>query len=545
MKRIFAFSFLFAVLLFDVAAQNDKSFEIAKNLEIFANVYKNLHLYYVDDVDPGKTMKTAIDAMLASLDPYTNYFPESDMEDVKLQLLGQYGGVGALIHQRGDNVYISEPYEGLPADKAGFKAGDRIVSVNGVSTKGKKNAEVSSAMRGQAGTSVTLVVERNGKQIERTLTRQEIQLPNTPFFGMVAGNVGYIKLNEFTKDAARNVRDAFHKLKQDNPSMAGVILDLRGNGGGLMNEAVDIVNIFVNKGELVVETKGKVASKNIRSYTTASPEDTDIPVAVLIDGYSASASEIVSGSLQDFDRAVIIGSRSFGKGLVQNILPMAYNNQMKITVSKYYIPSGRCIQAIDYTHRDENGRAVKVPDSLKTAFKTRHGRTVYDGFGIEPDVEVQPEYMSNLAIALSQKFLVFDFVTDYVRRHPSIAPAADFEVSDDLYNEFVAYLADKDYSYSTDTEKMIAELRNVAKDEHYLESIDDDLKLIEQRFQQDKKADLSKHRKEIALMIKAEILTRYYYLKGRIQGTLADDPEVLKAVEVLTNKAEYSKLLAK
>lgn len=544
MKHFFAVCVI-CVLGFQAFAQEDKGFEIAKNLEVFSNVYKNLHLYYVDDVDPGKTMKVAIDAMLSSLDPYTNYYPESDMEDVKLQLLGQYGGVGALIHQKDKNIYIAEPYEGLPADKAGLKAGDRIVEVNGESTEGKSTSDVSSAMRGQSGTTVVLKVERDGKMMERTLTRREISLPNVPYSGMVSGEIGYIKLNEFTQDAAKNVREAFVNLKKNNPAMKGVILDLRGNGGGLMNEAVDIVNMFVKKGELVVETKGKVASKTIKSYTLHAPEDLNIPMAVLIDGYSASASEIVSGSLQDLDRAVIIGMRSYGKGLVQNILPMSYNNQMKITVSKYYIPSGRCIQAIDYSHRDENGRASKIPDSLKTAFKTRNGRTVYDGYGIEPDVEVEPRYMSNIAIGLMNKLLVFDYATEFVRKHESIPSADSFEITDEIYSDFVNYLADKDLEYSTVTEKVIKELRDIAKEEKYLESIKDDLDAMEKKFQEEKKDDLEKHREEISEMLKSEILVRYYYEKGRLQGMLKNDPEVMKAIEILGDKSQYEKLLGK
>lgn len=526
-------------------AQEDKGFEIAKNLEIFSNVYRNIHLNYVDDVDPGKTMKVAIDAMLSSLDPYTNYYAESDMEDVKMQLMGQYGGVGALIHQQGKEIYIAEPYEGLPADLAGLKPGDRIVAVNGESTEGKNNADVSSAMRGQAGTDVTLTLERNGKTFDRTITRREIKLPNMSYSGMVNGGVGYIKLDEFTQDAAKNVREAFKKLKSENPGMKGVILDLRGNGGGLMNEAVDIVNIWMKQGETVVETKGKVSAKNVRSVTRMAPEDVQIPVAVLIDGYSASASEIVSGSLQDFDRAVVIGNRSYGKGLVQNILPMAYNSQMKVTVSKYYIPSGRCIQAIDYSHRDANGRAQKVPDSLKTAFKTRHGRTVYDGFGIEPDVEVSPRYMSSLAIALTQKFLVFNYVNKFVQEHESIAKPSEFVVTDDIYQDFVAYLKDKDYEYTTYTEKMLKELRKVAEEESYIDAIQGDLNALEQRFKDDKAADLLKNREEISEMLMSEILMRYYYQKGRVEGMLRFDPEVLKAVEVLTDKDQYSRLLSK
>ncbi len=538
MKKILIVG-LFGILgLFGtLRAQNDdRGFEIAKNLEIFSAVYKNLNLNYVDDVDPGKTIKVAIDAMLSSLDPYTNYFPESQMEDVKLQLLGQYGGVGAMIMQRGDSIYISEPYKGLPADEAGLKPGDRIVAVDGQSTRGKTTADVSSAMRGQAGTNVTLRVEREGKEFERTLTRHEIHLPNVPYYGYVGENqdYGYIKLDEFTTDAAKHVREAFVSLKKEKPGMKGVILDLRGNGGGLMNEAVDIVNIWVPKGTLVVETKGKVASKNMKSFTRLNPEDTEIPVAVLIDNSSASASEIVSGSLQDLDRAVIVGQRSYGKGLVQNILPMAYNSQMKVTVSKYYIPSGRCIQAIDYSHRDENGKAVKVPDSLKTAFKTKGGRTVYDGFGIEPDVELDPEYMSNLGIALAQKLLVFDYATQFYRTHKEIAPAGEFKISDEIYTDFCRFLKEKKLTYSTVTERVIKELREVAKEEKYGDAIEQQIQQMEKRLEEEKQDDLVKHKEEVCQMLKGEILMRYYYDQGRIEGALTDDPVVRQAMKELT-----------
>ena len=539
-KKLFlvaTFSLLTLHFSLSHAQTTDRGFEIAKNLEIFSSVYKQLNLNYVDDVDPGKTIKVAIDAMLGSLDPYTNYFPESDIEDVKLQLLGEYGGVGAMIMQRGDSIYISEPYKGLPADEAGLKAGDRIVEVNGESTQGKKTSDVSGAMRGQAGTQVVLKLERDGKMFERTLTRREIKLPNVPYYGYVGdGSIGYVKLDEFTTDAAKNVRDAFVKLKKENPAMKGFILDLRGNGGGLMNEAVDIVNIWVPRGTLVVETKGKVAAKNLKSYTRLQPEDTEIPLAVLIDGGSASASEIVSGSLQDLDRAVVIGQRSYGKGLVQNILPMPYNSQMKVTVSKYYIPSGRCIQAIDYSHRDENGHALKVPDSLKTAFKTKSGRIVYDGFGIEPDVELEPEYMSNVAIALVQKMLVFDYATLFQRSHESIAPAAEFEISDELYADFCRFLKEKKLSYSTVTERVIKELRDVAKQEKYSDAIEQQLKEMESRLESEKEDDLQKHREEICEMLKGEILTRYYYDEGRLAGALKNDKVILRALEELAPK---------
>ena len=536
------FTFQFSILN-SLSAQDDKAFEIAKNLEIFANVYKTLNNNYVTDVDPGKTMKVAIDAMLASMDPYTNYYPESDMEDVKMQMLGQYGGVGSLIHQEGENIYISEPFEGMPVDKAGLKAGDRIVSVNGESTKGKNSTDVSNAMRGQAGTTVTLGIERDGKTFDVTLTRIEIRMPNVPYSGMVKGDVGYIRLTEFTQEAGKNVREAFRTLKRNNPGMKGVILDLRGNGGGLMNEAVDIVNIWTKSGELVVETKGRVPNRNTKSFTSQQPEDTQIPVAVLINESSASASEIVSGSLQDLDRAVIIGCRSFGKGLVQNILPMPYNNQMKVTVSHYYIPSGRCIQAIDYSHRDANGRAMKVPDSLKTAFKTRNGRTVYDGFGIEPDVEVESPMSSLLTVALYNKRLFFQYANKYVKEHPTIAPAADFTVTDEIYNDFVDFLSDKSYEYTTYTERLFEELHKVAKEENYIDEINQQLEQLEQTFKNAKKADLMRNREDISRYLQDEILVRYYYQKGRIEGSLKDDPDINKAVEILTNPKEYNRIL--
>lgn len=542
MKKIILVLFL-AFCTF-VQAQ-DKGFEISKNLEIFANVYKNVHLNYVDDVDPGKLMKTAIDAMLSSLDPYTNFYAESDMEDVKLQLLGEYGGVGALIHQQDGKIYIAEPYEGLPADKAGLKAGDRILEVNGTSTEGKTTSDVSGAMRGQSGTDVKLKLSRDGRTFDCTLTRQEIKLPNVPYSGILPSGIGYIKLSEFTQEAGKNVREAFRQLKKERPDMPGLIIDLRGNGGGLMNEAVEIVGMFVKRGELVVETKGKLASKNVKSYTRNVPENLDMPVAVLIDGYSASASEIVSGSLQDFDRAVIIGSRSYGKGLVQNILPMTYNTQMKVTVSKYYIPSGRCIQALDYSHRDENGRATRVPDSLKTAFKTRNGRTVYDGYGIEPDVEVEQEYMSALSVVLVQKFLIFDYVTQFVKTHPTIASPSQFEITDEIYSDFRQFLAGKEYTYSTSTEKYLEDLKTIAKEEKYLEALDGDIKALEAKLKADKADDLTKYREEISEMLKSEILSRYYYQKGRIEGSLVHDKDVLKAVEILTDKAQYQKILTK
>ena len=544
-KRVILFLFSFILLGLTLNAQeDDKGFELSKNLEIFSSVYKNLHLNYVDDINPGELMKTAIDAMLEKLDPYTNYFPESSIEDVKLQLMGQYGGIGALIHQQNGNVIISEPYEGLPADKAGLKAGDIIIEVNGQEAKGKNSDQVREFLRGQAGSEIKIKVLRDGKEIEKKFHRQEITLNNVPYYGMLKNGIGYIKLNEFTKDAANNVLNAFKTLKKDN-NMKGLVLDLRGNGGGLLNDAVSLVNIFVDKGQNIVSTKGKIAEKNQTFKTTNSAIDLNIPIIVLVDNSSASASEIVAGSLQDLDRAVIMGQRTYGKGLVQNIIPLIYNAQMKVTVSKYYIPSGRCIQAIDYSHRDDNGRAIKVPDSLRTAFKTKGGRTVYDGFGIEPDVFIEPEYASTLGITIITKFLAFDFASQFVKQNPTIPNAKDFKITDEIYNQFVDFIKDKDYSYSTITEKMLKELKDMSEKEKYSQEIENTIEDLKAKIESDKKNDLIKFKDEIKDILLSEIVVRYYYQKGRIEALLQNDTEVEKAINLLSNQQEYNKILGK
>jgi carboxyl-terminal processing protease len=534
---------LFATSKSFAQIENDKYFEMNKAIETFGSVFKNLHANYVDEINSGDLVKTAIDAMLAKLDPYTNFYPESDMEDVKLQLLGQYGGIGALIHYNNGVVYISEPYEGLPAYKAGVKAGDAIISVDGESAKGKTNDQVRERLRGQAGTEIELELERDGKIIKKTFRREDIQLPNVPYFGMIDKEVGYIKLNEFTKEAAKHVQEAFENLKRQN--MQYLILDLRGNGGGLLQEAVSIVNLFVDKGQVVVSTKAKTVEKNSVFKTTKKAIDTKIPIVVLIDGTSASASEIVSGSLQDFDRAVIMGQCSFGKGLVQNILPLIYNSQMKVTVSKYYIPSGRCIQAIDYSHRDKDGKANKIPDSLRTAFKTKGGRTVYDGLGIEPDVTIEPRYASNIAITLISKFHCFNYATKFVKENPSIASAKDFEITDEIYNDFIEYLKDKDYNYTTRSEKILEDLISSAKKEKLGDETLKEIELIKAQIAEDKSGDLVKYKEDIKEILLSEIVVRYYNQKGRVEALLKHDNEVKQATELLYNKKEYEKILGK
>lgn len=545
LKSFLLFGIATIVLPFCVVAQNntktDRGFELSKNLEIFSTVYKTLYTTYVDDINEGDLIQTAIDAMTNKLDPYTNYYPESQIEDVKLQMLGEYGGIGALIHSKDGNTVISEPYEGQPAYEAGLKAGDIILEVNKQNAKGKTNDQVREYLRGQAGSDIELKVDRGGKIMNFKFKRKAISLTNVPYSGMLTDSIGYIKLNEFTKNAANNVLSAFNTLKKQG--MKGLILDLRGNGGGLLNEAVDIVNIFVDKGETIVTTKGKLASRNQTHKTTKAAVDTKIPIIVLIDQSSASASEIVSGSLQDLDRAVIMGQRSYGKGLVQNVLPLVYNTQLKVTVSKYYIPSGRCIQAIDYSHRDNSGRAMKINDSLRTAFKTKDGRTVYDGYGIEPDSILQTEYASQISIALLLKFLPFDYATQFVSQHPTIPSAKEFRITDEIYDDFVAFLKDKDYTYTTPTEEGIKTLINNAKDEKCDDNIKKLLEQAQEKIKEDKKNDLYKFKDEIKELLLSEIVVRYYNQKGRVEAMIQNDKEIKQAINLLNNTSAYNSIL--
>ena len=549
MKKTKVISLIAGLLLgfsMRVPAQNfpqEDYFEMNKAIEIFGSVFKNLHSNYVDELNSGDLVKTAIDAMLSKLDPYTNFYPESDIENVKLQLLGQYGGIGALIHAQGNKILISEPYENLPAQKAGLKAADVILKIDGESCEGKTTSQVSEKLRGQAGTDVRLTLERDGKQFEKTIKRQEIQLPNVSYYSMLDNHTGYIKLDEFTKDAGKNVLEAYKKLKAEGADK--LVLDLRGNGGGLLNEAVNIVNIFVDKGQTVVSKKAKNVEKSVTFKTTQKAFDANVPLVVLIDAYSASASEIVAGSLQDLDRAVVVGQRSFGKGLVQTVIPLIYNTQMKVTESKYYIPSGRCIQAIDYANRDENGRATKIPDSLKTAFKTKNGRTVYAGSGIEPDVYIEPIYASNIAISLISKSICFNYATEFVKKHPTIAPAKEFEFTDHMYEDFVDFIKDKDYSYTTAREKTIEDLLTTAEKDKVNPQTIEEIKRAKELLIADKQNDIYKFKDEIKELLKSEIVSRYYYQKGRTEVALKNDTELDRAVEILNNTKEYKEILSK
>lgn len=534
----------FIALSFVSNAQKNNDFEISKNLEIFTTLYRQLHLNYVDNINSGDLMKKGIDAMLDDLDPYTVFIPEAEIEDYKLLTTGQYGGVGALIHQNGEYVIVSDPYEGFPAQKAGLIPGDKILEVNKQSAKGKSVSDISAILKGQPGTTITLLIEREGeaKPIEKTLNREEIKLLNVPYFGVVGKSTGYIKLTGFTQDAGKEVKEALLKLKEKD-NITSLILDLRGNGGGLLQEAVNIVNLFVDKGQLVVSTKGKVEERNYSHMTTTNAVDSKIPLVVLVDRGSASASEIVSGAIQDLDRGLIIGQKTFGKGLVQNIFPVSYNSQVKITIAKYYIPSGRCIQAIDYSHKGEDGSADKIPDSLKTAFKTKNGRIVYDGGGIEPDFPMESEKLSNISASLITKYHIFNYANYFKRKNASIANAKDFKITDAIYDDFIKFLSGKEYDYTTKSEKNLQDLKAIAEKENYFEAIKNEYQALKDKLMHDKNEDLLKNKEEIKLLLKDEISSRYYYQKGRIESSLADDKEIIKAIEVMADQALYSKKL--
>ncbi len=545
-KLIFISLVVFFTTTFFCKAQDQtqNDFEISKNIDIFVSLYKQLNTYYVDDIIPGQLIKTAIDAMLKTLDPYTVYIPESDIEDYKFMTTGQYGGIGALIHKRGNYVFISEPYENSPADKAGLKAGDKILEINGKSAKNKTVDEVSTALKGQPGTNVTVVIERDSTQpvLTKDIERQEIKIDNVPYYGLVSDSIGYINLSEFKQNAGNDVRDAFVELNE-NKSLKGVIIDLRGNGGGLLNEAVNIVNIFVDKGQLVVSTKGKIKDKNNIHKTQMPAVDTEIPLVILVDENSASASEILTGAIQDLDRGVVIGQRTFGKGLVQNIVPLSYNSEMKITIAKYYIPSGRCVQALDYFNRDEEGNAPVLPDSLRKAFTTKNGRVVYEGSGIEPDIAMDVPEFSNITIALLNKNHFFDFSVLYNRQHPTISPAAKFQITDEIYDEFLSYLKGKDYTYSTESEMVLDDLKKTATAEKYYDAIKNDFDALKEKILSEKKNDLIANKEQIKQVLKMYIVPLYYYQKGRIESSLKDDPEVIKAISVLKDKKRYTSIL--
>jgi carboxyl-terminal processing protease len=522
----------------------DNYFEISKNLEIFTSTYKELNSNYVDDVDAAKLMRTGIEAMVESLDPYTNYISESEVEDYRFMTTGQYGGVGASIFQRDKNIYIRETYEGYAAQKAGLLPGDMLIEIDGKTLFGKSNNEVSKSLKGQAGTELVILIKRKGveKPFKVALKREDIQINNVSYYGMISDEIGIIQLKGFTQNAAREVKNALTELKK-NINLKGVVLDLRGNPGGLLHEAVDISNIFVNKGELAVDTRGKNKDANKKYFTINEPIDATIPLAVLTNSSSASASEIVSGVVQDLDRGVVVGQRTFGKGLVQVTRPLSYNAQLKITTAKYYIPSGRCIQALDYSNRNEDGSVGKVADSLIKEFKTKSGRKVYDGGGVAPDISVDVTTYSIVTQTLITKNIIFDYVNDYVAKNPSAPSLQSFSLTKAEYDDFINYVKSKDFDYKTKSEKMLDDYKDAAVSEKYYDAIKADLESLKTKFLHDKNADLIKFEAEIKEILEEEIASRYYYQKGRIQQSLKNDLEVKKAIEILSNKNMYTDIL--
>ncbi|MCX7697119.1 MAG: S41 family peptidase [Bacteroidales bacterium] len=525
---------------------NDKDFEITKNLDIFITLYKELNQNYVDELIPGELIKIAIDKMLESLDPYTVFISESEIEDYRFMTTGQYGGIGALIQKIDNQIVISEPYEGFPAFEAGLRAGDIILEINGKTVAGKNISEVSEMLKGAPGSEVQVLVRHpiTLKEEKYTIIRKEIKINNVPYSCMVHPEVGYIKLTTFTQGASQNVRTSLEKLRTENPEMKGLILDLRGNTGGLLHEAVNLVNLFVDKGIIIVQTRGKIQEANKTYKTLNHPVDKNLRLVVLIDGNSASASEIVAGSIQDLDRGVIIGQKSFGKGLVQNIIPLVYNTSLKVTIAKYYIPSGRCIQAIDYSHK-EKGSPIKLPDSVQRTFYTKNGRPVKDAGGILPDISIPYDSLSNISVALLSKNHIFNYATLYVYEHPQKPMIENFSLSDEEYQKFINYLQDKDFDYTTRTEKKLLELKQTLEDEKYFQLVSSEFELIRQKVSHDKNRDLILFKNEIKRLLEVEIISRYYFQKGRIQYDLSDDKEIKEAIEILTNEAQYKKILQK
>ena len=550
MKRI---SVLLIGLLLSITAigqEKQNNFEISKSIDIYNSLLRELNMNYVDEINPAELNEAAIDAMLGGLDPYTVFIPESEIESYRLMTTGEYGGIGALIQYDGEYTRISEPYEGWPAQKAGLQAGDAILSVNGVDTHKKPTDQVSELLKGQPGTELKLKVKRYGveKPIEFTLKREKVKIDNVSYATVFDNGIGYVSFGSFTKDAANEMKQHLLDMRK-NHELKGFIIDLRGNGGGLLNEAVDIVNFFIPKGKPVVSTKGKAQHAASMYATTNAPIDEQLPLAILVDGGSASASEILAGAIQDYDRGVIIGQRTFGKGLVQNILPLSYNTQMKVTVAKYYIPSGRCIQEIDYSkngkRRTENGErdTLNSQDTLGKAFKTLAGRTVYEGHGIMPDVKMKPLQYSTATAYLYAKNYIFDYATKFVHEHKSIAPAKDFKINDATYNDFMKFVKEKGFDYTTESEKKLAELKKMAKEEGYLESIGTQIEALENKLLADKENDLVKNRTDIEDLLRLEIVSRYYYQVGRIEASLTNDDDLNEAFDILLNKERYESIL--
>lgn len=520
--------------------RDQKNFEVAKNLDIYHTLFRELNMFYVDEVSPNELVKTSIDQMLESLDPYTNYISEDQMEDFRFMTTGEYAGIGALISKQKDKIVIAEPYEGKPAQKFGLKAGDQILAVSGKETKGMSTEDVSSLLKGPANKPVEIKVQRMGekKPITIHVVREKISINAVPYYGMLDNKTAYIRLSSFTANCSKEVQKAYLDLKDKNPE--SLVLDLRGNPGGLLMEAVKIVNFFVPKGEEIVSTRGKVKQWDKVYSATAAPMDTTIKLAVLVNGGSASASEIVAGAIQDLDRGIVVGSRTFGKGLVQTTRDLSYNTKLKVTTAKYYIPSGRCIQALDYSHRNEDGSVGHVPDSLITEFTTKKGRKVYDGGGVVPDVKIEAEKLSTLSIELVTRYMVFDFATKYANENESIPQPEDFEITDDIYRQFTEFVRNSDFKYESQSQNHFEKLMKIAKREKYFGIAESEFEALKAKLEPNLDKDLNEFRSEVSEMMEGEIVSRFYYQKGAIRSSINDDKGIKKAIEELDSETAYS-----
>jgi carboxyl-terminal processing protease len=533
--------------LFIRGRATDPYFEISKNLDIYSNLFKELNSFYVDPIDPGKLVKTGVDAMLQDLDPYTNFITEADIEDYEFMTTGKYGGIGANMQRKGDDIFVADVYENSPAQLAGLHPGDMVEAIDGQALKGKSVDDLGSLLKGSPGTQLKMKVKDAYTQTtsEKIVTRGEIEISSVPYAGLVGAqnNIAYVRLTQFTQQCGNMVKDAFDSLKKVQPSLKGLVLDLRNNPGGLLDEAVNTCNIFLDKGQPVVSTRYKIPEMDKEYKTTLSAWNKDLPLTVLVNKSSASASEIVAGTIQDLDRGVIIGERSYGKGLVQVTRPLGFKSHLKLTVARYYTPSGRCIQALDYTHRRADGSVGLIADSLKKTFKTKAGRNVQSGGGVSPDVFVKDDPMSLVAATLYSKNYIFDYATLYASKHASIADPTKFSLTDAEFNQFTKWVENKDYSYSTETESQLDSLKAVATREKYYDNVKAEFDALKAKLSHDKKQDLLKHKDQVRHVLESEIASRYYYTRGRMAQTMQYDKDLEKAIALINTPAEYNSLL--
>ncbi|MBL7839862.1 MAG: S41 family peptidase [Cyclobacteriaceae bacterium] len=541
-RRFFVFGLpVVALVIFSFTPASDRYFEIARNLDIFATLFKEVNASYVDEVNPNTLIKTGIDAMLESLDPYTNYIPEEMVEDYRTLNTGQYGGIGAYTRTIGNRTVVTMVLNGYAAQRSGLKIGDEVLKIDSKDLSTLDPEEEGHLMKGQIGTPVSLTIKRMGsdKPIKLDFKREKIKISNVPYYGLLENKIGYVQLLEFTPDAGKEVRNAVVSLKEKGAT--SIVLDLRNNPGGLLDEAVNVCNVFIPKGKLVVTTKGKIEHQDFA--TNFAPIDTEIPVAVLINRGSASASEIVAGTLQDYDRAVIVGEKSFGKGLVQVSRQLTYKAQLKVTTAKYYTPTGRCIQVLDYSHRRDDGSVLSVPDSLKRPFKTTAGRTVYDGGGIDPDIKLQPDEAHPLTQKLFQDGFIFDYATLYRFNHPSIAEPRNFSLSNEEYQQFVSWMKGKNYTYTSNLDLQLKQLIEEAEAEHYYNDLKPNIDQIRAKIAENKKNELMLYKDQIRKLLEEDIMSRYYLEEGTVQVGFKYDQELKKASDILLNQSGYARLL--